>query len=266
MHHNDRTWRKECWPWQRPRIYYTEVQKAMMWDRWSKGETLHQIGKLIDHISPFRNTCRNRRNPLASAPSVPIGTDLTSARRSRELWQGESIYCVAASLGRAASVSRESPQRWQDSVTGLLGPTKLPGSVHYSPQALQAGEQSSPGNKIVKANRSINGRRNRSQGWLKTDLPGEGDLQLSHEAIYRTLLSRRGCLEEAEHLRRTRGMRRSRHYTQKTSIHGRIVDAVPIAERPAYIEDRYVPGHWEGDLLFGDAHSQIAPGSDTRAA
>jgi len=82
-----------------------------------------------------------------------------------------------------------------------------------------------------------------------------------HEAIYRTLfIQTRGALKKElrEHLRRTRGMRRSRHYTQNTPIHGRIVDAVPISERPAYIEDRAVPGHWEGDLFFGDAYSQIA--------
>ncbi len=84
---------------------------------------------------------------------------------------------------------------------------------------------------------------------------------MSHEAIYRTLfVQTRGALKKEllEHLRRTRGMRRSRHYTQKTAIHGRIVDAVSISERPACVEDRAVPGHWEGDLLFGDAHSQIA--------
>jgi len=84
---------------------------------------------------------------------------------------------------------------------------------------------------------------------------------VSHEAIYRTLfVQTRGALKKEllEHLRRTRGMRRSRHYTQKTPIHGRIVDAVPISERPACIQDRAVPGHWEGDLLFVDAYSQIA--------
>ena len=70
-------------------------------------------------------------------------------------------------------------------------------------------------------------------GWLQRTYPGEKDLQVSHEAIYRTLfVQTRGTLKKEllENLRRTRGMRRSRHYTQKTPIHGRIVDAVPISQ------------------------------------
>jgi IS30 family transposase len=84
---------------------------------------------------------------------------------------------------------------------------------------------------------------------------------VSHETIYRTLfIQARGALKKEllKHLRRPRGMRRSRHHTQKTADHGRITDTVSIRERPAEAEDRAVPGHWEGDLLFGANNSQIA--------
>lgn len=84
---------------------------------------------------------------------------------------------------------------------------------------------------------------------------------MSHETIHRSLfIQARGAVKKElmQHLRRTRGMRRSRHHTQKTAIHGQIVDAVSISERPACVEDRAVPGHWEGDLVFGSGNRQIA--------
>jgi IS30 family transposase len=98
-------------------------------------------------------------------------------------------------------------------------------------------------------------------GWLKRTYPDDETYQVAHETIYRSLfIQARGALKKElmAHLRRTRGMRRSRYHTQKTSIHGRITDAVSIRERPAAAEDRAVPGHWEGDLLFGSNNSQIA--------
>jgi IS30 family transposase len=98
-------------------------------------------------------------------------------------------------------------------------------------------------------------------GWLKRRFPDDENDQVSHETIYRSLfIQARGALKKEllAHLRRTRGMRRSRHHTQKTEDHGRITDAVSIRERPAGVEDRAVPGHWEGDLLFGSHNSQIA--------
>jgi len=91
-------------------------------------------------------------------------------------------------------------------------------------------------------------------GWLKHTYPCDESYQVSHETIYRSLfIQARGALKKEllEHLRRTRGMRRSRQYTQKTAIHGQIADAVSIRERPASVEDRAVPGHWEGDLVRG---------------
>ena len=74
------------------------------------------------------------------------------------------------------------------------------------------------------------------------------------ETLHQTALKK----ELLEHLRRTRGMRRSRHHTQKTDVHGKIADAISISERPAAVEDRAVPGHREGDLFFGSGNSQIA--------
>lgn len=98
-------------------------------------------------------------------------------------------------------------------------------------------------------------------GWLKQTYFGDENYQVSHETIYRSLfIQARGALKKelTQHLRRTRIMRRSRHHTQKCENHGKITGAVSIRERPAVVEDRAVPGHWEGDLLYGDANSQIA--------
>jgi len=97
-------------------------------------------------------------------------------------------------------------------------------------------------------------------GWLKSTYPGDESYQVSHETIYRTLyIQTRGALKKEllQHLRRTRAMRRSRHHTQKTADHGRICHTIPISERPPSAEDRAVPGHWEGDLIFGTNQSQI---------
>ena len=98
-------------------------------------------------------------------------------------------------------------------------------------------------------------------GWLKRTYPDDTSCQVSHETIYRSLfIQSRGALKKEllEHLRRTRAMRRSRHHTQKTDDHGKITGTVSISERPAQVDDRAVPGHWEGDLLFGSKNSQIA--------
>jgi IS30 family transposase len=98
-------------------------------------------------------------------------------------------------------------------------------------------------------------------GWLKQAYADDENYQVSHETIYRSLfIQARGALKKEllQHLRRTRAMRRSRHHTQKTENHGKIVDAVSISARPAAVDDRAVPGHWEGDLLFGSINTQIA--------
>ena len=98
-------------------------------------------------------------------------------------------------------------------------------------------------------------------GWLKRQYPDDENHQVSHETIYRSLfIQARGALKKEllQYLRSRRAMRRSRHSSLKGQGMGQITKAVSIRERPASVEDRAVPGHWEGDLLFGSRNSQIA--------
>jgi IS30 family transposase len=98
-------------------------------------------------------------------------------------------------------------------------------------------------------------------GWLKRTYPEQENHQVSHETIYKTLfIQARGALKKElqQHLRSQRAIRRSRHASQKGDGKGQIKDMVSIRERPAAVEDRAVPGHWEGDLLIGTHNSQIA--------
>jgi IS30 family transposase len=86
-------------------------------------------------------------------------------------------------------------------------------------------------------------------------------MRVSHETIYRSLfIQARGVLKKelSQHLRSKRCIRRSRHSRAGGQSRGQIVDAISIRERPAAIEDRAIPGHWEGDLLGGTRNSHIA--------
>jgi IS30 family transposase len=98
-------------------------------------------------------------------------------------------------------------------------------------------------------------------GWLKMEYPKDESLRVSHETIYRSLfLQARGALKQelVRHLRSKRRIRRSRHSSVHGHARGQIVDALSIRERPAEVEDRAVPGHWEGDLLRGVHNSHVA--------
>jgi IS30 family transposase len=98
-------------------------------------------------------------------------------------------------------------------------------------------------------------------GWLKTELGDDGTMQVSHETIYKSLfIQARGVLkrELMAHLRSRRIMRRGKTSTAKGQPRGQIVDAISIRQRPADIDDRAVPGHWEGDLISGSRNSHVA--------
>ena len=248
----------------RTRINYTESQIALMWERWQKGDSLQHIAQLFDRNHSSVEGILAKTGGIRPAPRCRSRLALTLPEReeiSRAVVAGHSIRSIATQLGRAPStISREIDRNG--------------GQLEYrASQADQAAWDRAHRLKPCKLveNRALahivaaklKGLWSPEQiaGWLKQTYPRDESYQVSHETIYRSLyIQARGALKKEllAHLRRTRVMRRSRHHTQKTEDHGRIIDAVSISERPATVEDRAVPGHWEGDLLCGSGSSQIA--------
>ena len=239
------------------------VQSAELWERWKTGEGLKSIGRafgrtsscIFNHIrysGGIRPPSR-RRSPLA----------LTLAEReeiSRGLVAGRSLRSMAIALGRSPStlsreIGRNGGSRRYRAATAdsrawkqALRPKLCKLALHdYLRQA-------------VVAKLALEWSPEQIAGWLKLTNPGTEPRQVSHETIYRSLyVQARGVLKKQlmQHLRTRRSIRRSRHATQKGAHRGQISNAISIRQRPASVEDRAVPGHWEGDLLCGSKNSFI---------
>ena len=246
------------------RIYYTEADKALMWDRWQRGESLQSIAQHFGRSHSSIQGILSRTGGIRPPVRRRSRRSLTLAEReeiSRGVASGRSLRSIALRLGRSPStISRELTRN----------------GGHRSYRAHQADQAAwdralRPKRCKLALNRplaTVVARllRQRWSPWqiagrLKRKYAHDECRRVSHETIYKTLfIQARGALKKEllQHLRRSRGMRRSRHYTQKNGRQGQITDAVSIRERPAEVEDRAVPGHWEGDLLFGSHNSQIA--------
>jgi IS30 family transposase len=248
----------------RQRIYYSASQRALIWDRWQRGETLHQIAGLFNRYHSSIQGILAETGGIRPAERCRSRLALTLPEReeiSRALVAGRSMRSIAASLRRAAStVSRELQRNGGQEGYRASRADQAAWDRASRPKVCKL-VQNRELAQVVASKLRLEWSPEQIAGWLKRTYPNDETYQVSHETIYRSLfIQARGALKKElmEHLRRTRGMRRSRHHTQKTGIHGRITDAVSIRERPAAAEDRALPGHWEGDLLFGSKNSQIA--------
>jgi IS30 family transposase len=248
----------------RARICYTESQKAQMWDRWQQGESLHEIAQLFDrrHSSIRRILAESGGiRPPARRRSERTLSLAEREEISRGVVGGQSIRSIAATLGRAPStVSRELRRNGEASGYRASRADQAAWDRARRPKTCKLARHRALARQVA-AKLQQRWSPQQIAGWLKRIHPDDAGGQVSHETIYRTLfIQARGALKQEllSYLRRTRAMRRSRHHSQKTDNHGRISDTVSIRERPAAVEDRAVPGHWEGDLLFGSSNSQIA--------
>jgi len=247
----------------RTRRAYTAADVAELWDRWGRGESSKKIAEAMGRgasVYPIllryggirpRTRCRS---PQA----------LTLAEReeiSRGIAGGESLRQIARRLTRAPStVSREIRRN---------GGAESYRASEADKRAWKRGQRPKPCRllRCAQLRRLVEGKLRERwapeqiAGWLKRTYRGNESFQVSHETIYRSLfIQARGALKKELTLclRSKRTIRRSAQASRKGRGGGQIPDLVSIRERPAAVEDRAVPGHWEGDLLAGSKNTYIA--------
>jgi len=246
------------------RIWFTAQQKAELWERWRNGQSAAAISRALERRS---KTGVDRivvlHGGIAPAPRRRAVTALRVEEReeiSRGLATGQSMRGIARGLRRSPStVSRELRRNGgrqgyranrsdRSAFERALRPKPCRLALHGELRwrvARKLALQWSP---------------EQISGWLKQEFPADPDMQISHEAIYRSLfIQTRGVLKKelTGHLRTARRMRHAKGGNAKSG-QGQIIDMVSIRERPAEAEDRAVPGHWEGDLLTGANDTHIA--------
>ena len=248
----------------RTRIYYTEEQKTVMWDRWQKGDSFHAIARLFDRNHSSIAGILARTGGIRPPQRTRSRLALTLAEReeiSRGVVAGQSIRSIADSLGRAPStVSREISRNGGRRRYRANKADQAAWERSHRPKTCKLAKNRALAWIVAQKLKQL-WSPEQIAGWLKRTYPDNENDQVSHETIYRSLyVQARGALKKEliQHLRTQRTMRRSRHGNRSGEGQGQIKDMITISERPASVEDRAVPGHWEGDLLAGSNNTHIA--------
>ncbi|MFL9907835.1 IS30 family transposase [Paraburkholderia sp. RL17-337-BIB-A] len=246
------------------RPWLNTAQKAGIWKLWREGESLSAIARMLERQPSGVYHVVHRNGGISPPARTRSARALTLAEReeiSRGLVAGRTMGQIALQLGRSKStISRE---------IGRNG-----GSDRYRAHEADADTWERArrpkvcalsGNgrlrRLVAAKLKLKWAHVQIAGWLRREFRVNKDMQISHETIYRSLfIQARGVLKKelVEHLRTNRTMRQAKSASASGQNRGTIVGAVSISERPAEVEDRAVPGHWEGDLLAGSNNTYIA--------
>ena len=239
-----------------------EQKKAIIWKLWKKGSPMINIARTIEkpHATVF--SYLRYHGGIEPHRRHRSSQNLTLAEReeiSRGIVGHQSARLIAHQLGRSPStISRE--------IINNGGRLKYR-ATHADTQAWKRAKrpkqpllaQKHELKETVTAKLSKNWSPEQISGWLKLTYPDDLSMHVSHETIYKSLfIQTRGLFNKKmrNHLRTKRKFRHSKDH--KVGTRGQIVDGVSIHERPATVEGRSVPGHWEGDLIVGTKNSYIA--------
>jgi len=249
---------------QRYRRGFTAAEKTELWDRWQRGESLKAIGRAFGKPSSSIYCQVAPHGGIRPAPRRRSRLALTLSEReeiSRGLAVHQSTRSMARLLGRSPStVSRELSRnggydRYRaaraDAKAWVRSRRPKRCKLANNPRLRQA----------VASKLRLNWAPEQIAGWLPRAHPDDECYRVSHETIYRSLfVQARGALKKEllSHLRSKRTIRRAKQAGLNGDRRGQITDLVSISQRPAAVEDRAVPGHWEGDLLSGSRNSYIA--------
>ena len=238
------------------------AEQDEVWARWRQGESLRLIARRLGKRGPSIRAFVLQTGGVQQRPPQRAGRSLTAAEReeiSRGVAAGEPCRQIAARLGRASStVSRElarngGPGRYRaqaaDAAAFRRAQRPKPAKLVIQPR-LRA---------VVEQKLALRWSPQQIAGWLPLAYPQDPVMRVSHETIYLSLfVQSRGALrrELQRCLRTGRAMRypRSKRLPQGR---GQLRDTVHISQRPAEAADRAVPGHWEGDLVFGRRPSAV---------
>jgi IS30 family transposase len=238
------------------------AEQDEVWGRWRRGESLRLIARRLGKRGPSVRAFVLQTGGVQKHPPRRALRCLSMAEReeiSRGVAAGEPCRQIAARLGRASStVSRELARnggrhRYRaqaaDAAAFRRAQRPKPAKLILEPR-LRA---------VVEAKLSLRWSPQQIAGWLPLAYPQDPVMRVSHETIYLSLfIQSRGALrrELQRCLRTGRAMRYPRG-KRLPQGRGQLRDTLHISQRPPEVADRAVPGHWEGDLVFGRRPSAV---------
>jgi IS30 family transposase len=245
-------------------VGFSREERAKLWARWKAGDCVSDIARSLEVPGSRVHYVLAGAGGIAPSPRSRAPLALRMEEReeiSRGIAAKNSASQIAARLGRpTCTITREinrnggpDAYRAKEADASAWERARRPKPCRLS---LNRKLRYAVAGKL-----RVQWSPEQIAGWLKQEFPMDPGMHVSHETIYRTLfVQARGALkrELIAHLRMAKRLRRPNGVPHSSGRRGQIVDAISIRERPAEVEDRAVPGHWEGDLLCGGRNSYIA--------